>query len=55
MVKDQLSVMFSMIGLAIGLVFIDVDHLLNVAVLHWFPITFFFLFFGIGLYVWGLK
>ncbi|MBN2203307.1 MAG: hypothetical protein JW700_03950 [Candidatus Aenigmarchaeota archaeon] len=51
--KDDLKcVFFSMLGLFFGLILVDVDHLFNVAYFHWFPITFFFLFFGIGLFLW---
>ena len=44
--------LISLLGLSIGLIGIDIDHFFDVAYLHWFPVTFFFLFFGIGLFVW---
>jgi len=51
--KKKEEIVFSFFGLLIGSVLIDLDHLLQKAYFHWFPVVIFFLFFGAGLFLWS--
>jgi len=48
---NEKDLLYSILGLSVGSIFIDFDHLLPSAYFHWFPVISFFIMFGIGMLV----